>query len=221
MIPNVYASSYADDITTEVETLVEQGKLESWLFCGLRKGEVLALKFSDFNLKEKYVTINKQLTNEYELEGSKFGIVNHQIVEKNPKTVNSFRTLRVPDIILKELKKRKTVVAFKKEMCSAFADQDYISCQDNGKPRALGSLNLYLIRLCSRNGIRKITFHGLRHMFATILIEQGVSLAKISALLGHSSIHTTFDFYCDVMDEKEKIMAYMNHTFAVSEVQND
>lgn len=40
-----------------------------------------------------------------------------------------------------------------------------------------------------------ITVHGIRHMFATILVEQGVPLAKISGLLGHSSVNTTFEYY--------------------------
>lgn len=59
----------------------------------------------------------------------------------------------------------------------------------------------------------KATIYGLRHMFATILVKQGVPLAKISGLLGHSSVNTTFEYYCDVMDEKEKIIAFMNDAF--------
>ncbi len=50
-------------------------------------------------------------------------------------------------------------------------------------------------------------------MFATILVEQGVPLVKISGLLGHSSVNTTFEYYCDVMDEKEKIITFMNDAF--------
>ena len=64
-----------------------------------------------------------------------------------------------------------------------------------------------------RNGLPAVTVHGLRHMFATILVEQGVPLVKISGLLGHSSVNTTFEYYCDVMDEKEKIIAFMNDAF--------
>jgi len=64
-----------------------------------------------------------------------------------------------------------------------------------------------------RNGLPAVTVHGLRHMFATILVEQGVPLVKISGLLGHSSVNTTFEYYCDVMDEKEKIIAFMNDVF--------
>jgi site-specific recombinase XerD len=50
-------------------------------------------------------------------------------------------------------------------------------------------------------------------MYATILTEQGVPLVKVSALLGHSSVHTTFEYYCEVMDENEKIIGFMNDAF--------
>ena len=92
-------------------------------------------------------------------------------------------------------------------------DLGYICCQENGKPRGLSSFNIALTKLCNRNGLPVITVHGLRHMFATILLEQGVPLVKISGLLGHSSIHTTYEYYCDVMDEQDKIIAFMNNVF--------
>ena len=63
--------------------------------------------------------------------------------------------------------------------------------------------------------IPHVTVHGLRHMYATILIEQGVSLIKISALLGHASVTTTFEYYCDMMDENEQIISFMNNTFSI------
>ena len=61
--------------------------------------------------------------------------------------------------------------------------------------------------------IPTISVHGLRHMFATILIERGVSLTKIASLLGHSSPNTTFDIYCGIMEEREKILTFINETF--------
>ncbi len=50
-------------------------------------------------------------------------------------------------------------------------------------------------------------------MYASILTEQGVPLIKVSALLGHSSINTTFEYYCEVMDETEKIRSFLNKNF--------
>lgn len=98
-----------------------------------------------------------------------------------------------------------------------FIDNGYISCQANGRPHSLSALNQYLSKLCQRNGLPPITVHGLRHMFATILIEREVPIAKISGLLGHNSIHTTFEFYCEIMDENEKIKAFMNNNFIPKE----
>lgn len=116
-------------------------------------------------------------------------------VEKGPKTPNSFRTLRVPDIIWKELDKRKKLVEIcKKPLKENYIDKDYISCQDNGLPHGGTLLNKYIENQCKKN-----------------------SIPKISDLLGHSSVHTTFDFYLDVISEREKITAFMNNTFAIKE----
>lgn len=141
-------------------------------------------------------------------------------MERDPKTEKSNRVLRVPTIIMVELEKRRLQVeAQKAQMEDAYRDNGYISCQKNGLPHGLASLNTELTRLCERNSLPHITVHGLRHMFATILLEQGVSIAKISGMLGHSSVHTTFEFYLDVMDADEKIMQFMNTEFAVETEQ--
>ena len=209
------------------KTLLSASCKDNWyleillaLFCGLRKGEIRGLKFSDFNEEKKTVKIQRQLGNQYELKSNEFKVEKISCIEKDPKTDNSFRTLRVPKIIWEELAKRKKLIEYQKLVNSdLYEDNDYISCQPNGKPHSSTSMNAYLKKVCMKNGLPEITVHGLRHLYATILIEQGVALAKISALLGHSSIHTTFDFYCDVLNEKAKITAFVNNTFAVEEME--
>lgn len=111
-------------------------------------------------------------------------------------------------------KRRKRIEKDRIRYAEAYEDYNLISCQKNGKPRYLASLNNELNRVCGLADLPHITVHGLRHMYATILLERGVTLAKISALLGHSSINTTFDFYVDVMEENEKIMEFVNTEFS-------
>lgn len=209
----------------EIKSFLESTYKDNWyleillaLFCGLRKGEIMGLKFSDFNLEKQTVKISRQLAVEYVMEKEDYKIKSRVLAERNPKTDNSFRTLRVPKIIIEELIKRKELINQNKELLKDdYIDKDYISCQMNGTPHATTSLNSYIKNICLRNGIPQVTVHGLRHMYATILIEQGVALPKISALLGHSSIHTTFDIYCDVINAREKITAFINNEFAVEE----
>lgn len=187
------------------------------LFCGLRKGEIMGTKFKDFDFEEKTITIERQLVMDYllaDLETSGFKIENYNTEERDPKSVNSFRRLRVADVIMEEVKKRMSFREYSKNKNKDFEDEDYISFQPNGKPRGLNSLNNYITKTCKRVGLPHITVHSLRHMFATILAEQGVDLVTISVLLGHDSIYTTFEYYCDIMEDNENINAYMNNEFA-------
>lgn len=183
------------------------------LFCGLRKGEIMGLKFSDFDTENSTVKISRQLGKEYYVDP----VTNEKktvICEKAPKTDNSYRMLKVPEVIIKELKKRELVVKLNKEVIgNEYEDNDYVSCQKDGQPHNSASFNGYLHKLCKRNGLPAISVHSLRHMYATILMEQGVELHKISALLGHSSVNITFEYYCDVIDEKERIVDFLNSSF--------
>lgn len=207
----------------EIKLFLQEAIKGSWyleillgLFCGLRKGEILGLKFDDINYEKKTLKIQRQLVVKHELEPNQFKINKSTIIESDPKTENSFRTLRMPTIIIEQLEKRKELIEKNKEILQEkYNDNNYISCQPNGLAHNLASLNAHINNICKRISIPSITVHGLRHMYATILIEQKVPLAKISALLGHSSIHTTFDFYCAVMEEKKRITAFMNNTFPV------
>lgn len=184
------------------------------LFMGLRKGEISGLKFSDIDVENKTLRVERQITaNPYVKKGDS-KIIKYRLSEKEPKTMNSYRVLRVPEVIMDEILKRKRQNDLKKEKFGKnYMDNDYLSCAENGAPHSASALNNALTKLCSRNGLPHLTVHSLRHMYATILIEQGVPLVKVSALLGHSSVHTTFEYYCEVMDENEKIIGFMNDSF--------
>jgi len=206
----------------QIKDLLKVAQKDNWyleillgLFCGLRKGEILGLKFSDFNTESKTVKITRQLVaNPIINSNTGSSVDNYELVERDPKTPNSVRILKLPDVIMTELESRRCLTEpYMKKSGEKYNDHDYISCQKNGNPHSLAAMNISLKKLCTRNGIPSITVHGLRHMYATILIENGVSLAKISGLLGHSSIHTTFEYYCDVMEEFSNINAFMNNTF--------
>ena len=184
------------------------------LFCGLRKGEILGLKFQDFDFEKQTVRISRQLVGNLKLKEKEFTVTEYAVIERNPKTENSYRILRVPKVVMQEVKRRQQLIELRKtDPGIEYKNFDYVCCQENGEPRSLTAMNQALTKICNRNGLANITVHGLRHMFATILIELGVPLFKISGLLGHSSVHTTYEYYCEIMDEQDKIIAFVNNTF--------
>ena len=204
----------------EIRRLLLEMRSTNWfletllaLFCGLRRGEIFGLKFSDFDTENETVTINRQTSEEYFFDenGKRIG---QRPAEKPPKTENSYRTMRIPKVIFEELEiRRNRIIKDKNTLGSAYHDHGYISCREDGEPHTLPSFYGALKRACIRAGVPQISVHDLRHMYATILLEQGVSLVKISGLLGHASIHTTFEHYCHVMEDDRRITGYLNKTF--------
>ena len=73
------------------------------LFCGLRKGEILGLKFSDIYFNNELISIVRQVGTEYSFDNTG-KVIGQKVVEKPPKTKNSYRTFKVPKIIIKELR---------------------------------------------------------------------------------------------------------------------
>ena len=98
------------------------------LYLGLRKAEILGLKFGDFNIEKRIVHIQRQLVADAKVEEGGYRIEEYNIVERNPKTERSNRILRVPNIILVELEKRKQMVELNKSMLGdEYNDFDYVS----------------------------------------------------------------------------------------------
>lgn len=185
------------------------------LFCGLRQGEVLGLKYSDFDFNNRTVEIRRQITRDYEVEISEENSVTYrgssQCV-KPPKSFSSYRTLRVPDVILDEVKKRKAENMETKERARYYDNEweDYLCLGKNGKIKSCSTLLSALKKICRQYALPPTGMHGLRHVYASILIEQNVPLEKISKLMGHKSVTTTFEIYCGIIQGKEHIRNYID-----------
>lgn len=203
----------------EVKRLLEVASNSDWylellcgLFLGLRKGEIYGLKFTDFDMDNRILRVSRQITSNPVMNSN--GKIDYTVIEKQLKTENSYRTLKVPPIIIDELHKRRVVQELNQEKYgSEYYNFDYVSCRDNGLPHSMSSFNIALTKLCKKNGIPHVSVHALRHQYATILLEKGVSIAIISALLGHASVNTTFECYCDIMEDSDRINQFMNDNF--------
>lgn len=178
------------------------------LFCGLRKGEIMGLKYKDFDFLQHTVSINRQITRDYDVvieEDRTYKIATQRLSTKPPKSYSSYRTLIISAFIFDELEIRKKENEEILKLTENHEWAEYICLGVKGNIKSDGTYTEAIKRICKRNGLPHITMHGLRHMFATILIEQGVSLEKISKLMGHKSVATTFEIYCGIMEAKKEI----------------
>lgn len=168
----------------------------------------MGLKYKDFDFLQHTVSINRQITRDYDVvieDDRTFKIATQRLSTKPPKSYSSYRTLIISAFIFDELEIRKKENEEILKLTENHEWAEYICLGVKGNIKSDGTYTEAIKRICKRNGLPHITMHGLRHMFATILIEQSVSLEKISKLMGHKSVATTFEIYCGIMEAKKEI----------------
>ena len=154
------------------------------LASGLRRGELLGLRWEDINFETCELSVKR----EYTTLGSEY-------IVSTPKTKASVRNIKIPQSVVRIFEEyRKTV------------DSEWVfpSPLDKTKPRSPTSCRSKLSDLLERAGCKHIPFHGLRHIFATNGIENGMDIKTLSAILGHSSAETTIGTYSHVTGLMEK-----------------
>lgn len=165
------------------------------LFLGLRRGEVLGLRWEDVDLKAGTLRVEQTLQC---LRGS-------GLVFKAPKSKTGRRTVGIPDFLGDELRKLKGVqAAHRLQMGPEWQDAGLvIQKDDTGGPRLPDNLTHGFAKVAERIGMGELHFHDLRHGNATLLKLSGVSTKVISARLGHSDTQITRDLYEHVMPEQD------------------
>lgn len=160
------------------------------LSTGLRIGEVCALKWSDINVTDGILTVNRTIERIYTIEGEK---KHTDLVINTPKTKNSCREIPMNKELLGMLKPLKKVV-----------NDDYYILTNDECPIEPRTYRNYYKRLMEKLDIPKLKYHGLRHSFATRCIEVGCDYKTVSVLLGHSNISTTLNLYVHPNMEQKK-----------------
>ncbi len=171
---------------------------------GLRMGELIALKWSDINFKNKTLNVKRAMSRAYVFENGKKVF---KIEENTPKTNSSIRTIPIPSSVLKELQEhKKKQDLFKEIYKDVYEDKNYVFANSLGEFIKPDTISRSYAKILKEARIPHKKFHSLRHTYATRLSEKGVSLKTIQKLLGHASIRMTADIYTHVMDE-EKVLA--------------
>lgn len=157
-------------------------------YCGLRKGEALALKISDFKNNSLY--INKSITkNRFNGE--------RQIL--TPKTKKSNRIIRLDYFTSRELKR---LIKYYNKTFNNFNNNFFLFGGD--KPIACTTLERKKNHYCKKAGVKQIRIHDFRHSHATMLYKNNVKIKLIQERLGHSDIDTTLNTYIHTDERQEK-----------------
>lgn len=182
------------------------------LYTGMRRGEVLALKWSDYDKNEKTISITKALSRvrTYNKNGNKT-----MLTVTTPKTDTSIRTVPLIDKAVELLAEHKRKQERYMELVGDYyTDNDLIFSSSRGDYLDPGNFNRKLNKTVKKIGIPRISPHVLRHSFATRGLEAEVSLKAMQELLGHSSITVTGDIYTHILKEqKRKEISKLNDVF--------
>ena len=157
---------------------------------GMRREEICGLKWENVDLQRHLVLIREART--------AYGAT---IVQKETKNRSSVRTLYLPDevyLLLEQEQARQ-----QQERClqsPTYNPTDHVILDAKGVPYSPNALSLAFTRFVKKNDLPRLTFHGLRHTFATIASCQGASLFDIGKALGHSTPATTGRIYTHLVD---------------------
>ena len=161
-------------------------------FYGLRRSEVVGLKWSAIDFKKKTITISHTVT-QVCIDGKS------RIIEKDrTKTKSSHRTLPLVPPFEELLLRMKAQQEMNRKLCGRSYCQkyrDYIYVNEMGDRIKPGYITQHFPIFLEKHGLRKIRFHDLRHSCASLLYANGVSLKEIQEWLGHSDISTTSNIY--------------------------
>lgn len=160
------------------------------LTTGLRIGELCGLQFGDFDFEKKTLTINRCVERIYNMknEGPRT-----KITIGTPKTISSHRVVPVQPYLLKMIKKY-----------AAIYKPHFFLCSGKASPMEPRVLRSHFNTVCNEAGVRRIKFHGLRHTFATTLLENKVDIKTTSEILGHSDVSITMNTYMHPSDEMKR-----------------
>lgn len=153
------------------------------LTTGLRRGELVALKWSDFTATKSELKIRRQYTR-----------INGELVISKPKTPSAIRTIKLTKITTSVLKNYKK---------GAVSEWMFPSPLDPTRPIDPEACGRRLTRILEKAGCRHIRFHDIRHTFATMALENGIDVKTLADILGHNTVETALDTYTHITSEMQ------------------
>ena len=154
---------------------------------GCRKGEAMALLWSDVDFDNNSISITKSITNKAD---GPYSVT-------TPKNQSSMREVKMPEDFMEVLHEYK-----KAEKAGM---NHYVF--GKSRPLPLTTIDRNFKLAIQESGVKDIRIHDLRHSCASLLISKGFTIVAVSKRLGHSSIKETLDTYAHLFPSEAEILA--------------
>ena len=167
------------------------------LATGLRRGELLGLRWEDIDWQHRELHIRRQLAR-----------VGGKVTEAPLKTKNAYHTLPLGEDTIGILAQQKEKVG----------TSPWVFPGPAGGPLSPDSVLHMLHRVLERAGLPRLRFHDLRHTFATLALQNGIDVKTVSGMLGHYSAGFTLDTYAHVTTPAQRQAAALMRDLLSSRV---
>lgn len=161
------------------------------LYLGMRRGEILGLRWTDIDWKKQRIQIRKTLLR----------IDDGAPVFGEPKTKGSRRTLPLPPALLATLRTHQARQAEERIGCTDWQHHNLVVTDEYGGPIDGTNLLYRFQKYLATAGLPNLHFHDLRHSCATLLADEGVPPRVIMDILGHSNMKITTLTYTHALDD--------------------
>ncbi|MFC1938080.1 tyrosine-type recombinase/integrase [Chloroflexota bacterium] len=159
------------------------------LFTGMRRSELLALRWCDIDLILCQLSVTRAL---HQLQDGS------QVI-RQPKTAKGRRLISLsPSTVTVLEKHRKRQEQLKQNIGSTLKEDDLVFCHEDGTPLLPNTVSHAWTKLANRVGLKGIRLHDARHTHASLMLKQGIHPKIVQERLGHASIQITLDTYSHV-----------------------
>ena len=168
------------------------------LYTGLRRGELLALRWRNLDLVKATLTVVE----------TAYKLGNGDYIIKEPKTAHSRRTVSLPFSLVKLLKVyRIDQELLRIQLGVSLNADDFVFIRPDGSPINPSAVSLAFGRIIKKAGLKAIRIHDLRHTHASLMLKAGVNPKVVSERLGHANISITLDIYSHVLPGMQEAAA--------------
>lgn len=167
-------------------------------YTGLRRGELLGLRWCDVDLNEATISVIQTLQ---QLRSRKY-------IFKKPKSKHGQRQIDLSPSLVFQLWDHKIRQEQQKKLLGiTLSPTDLVFSRPDGRPLRPNSVSRAFQNIARSLSLQNFSLHSLRHAHATIMLQQGVHPKIVQERLGHSSISTTLDIYSHVVPGLQKAAA--------------